>query len=69
MTLYIKEWTDDTATVMTENGHVLCIFPSLEEAQTSCLEDYTLDDLQAAYAREYAADRLNADTSSVPPAR
>jgi hypothetical protein len=52
MHLYIKEWADDTATLMTESGHVLCVFPSIEEAQSSCLEDYSLEDLLDAYHQE-----------------
>lgn len=32
MNFYIKEWPDDTATLMTERGRVVWIFPSVEEA-------------------------------------
>ena len=33
MCFYIKEWPDNTATLMTERGHVIWIFPSVEEAE------------------------------------
>jgi hypothetical protein len=33
MSFYIKEWPDNTATLMTERGHVIWIFPSVEEAE------------------------------------
>lgn len=52
MNLYIKEWADDTVTLMSESGRVLCVFPSIEEVQVTGLEDYSLDDLLAAYYRE-----------------
>lgn len=35
MNFYIKEWPDDTATLMTEHGHVVWIFPSVEEAEAA----------------------------------
>jgi len=35
MNFYIKEWPDDTATLMTERGHVIWIFPSVEEAEAA----------------------------------
>ena len=53
MSLYIKEWADETAMIMTDNGQVLCVFPSFEEAQSSCTEEYSLDDLLALYHQEY----------------
>lgn len=33
MNFYIKEWPDNTATLMTERGQVVWIFPSVEEAE------------------------------------
>jgi len=35
MNFYIKEWPDDTATLMTEGGRVVWIFPSVEEAEAA----------------------------------
>lgn len=32
MSLYIKEWPDSTATLMTESGQVIWTFASLDEA-------------------------------------
>lgn len=39
MNFYIKEWPDDTATLMTERGHVIWIFPSVEEAEAAARND------------------------------
>ena len=61
MNLYIKEWADDTVTLMNENGRVLGVFPSIEEAQASGLEEYSLDDLLAAYYQEYESDIIGSD--------
>ncbi len=33
MNFYIKEWTDNTATLMTERGRVVWTFASAEEAE------------------------------------
>ena len=33
MNFYIKEWPDNTATLMTERGQVVWIFSSIEEAE------------------------------------
>lgn len=33
MNFYIKEWPDNTATLITESGHVVWFFPSVEEAE------------------------------------
>jgi len=33
MSFYIKEWPDNTATLITEDGRVVWIFPSVEEAE------------------------------------
>ena len=35
MCFYIKEWPDNTATLMTERGHEIWIFPSVEEAEAA----------------------------------
>ncbi len=33
MSFYIKEWPDNTATLITEGGRVVWNFPSVEEAE------------------------------------
>jgi hypothetical protein len=33
MSFYIKEWPDNTASLITEDGRVVWIFPSVEEAE------------------------------------
>ena len=33
MSFYIKEWPDNTATLITGDGLVVWIFPSIEEAE------------------------------------
>ncbi len=39
MNFYIKEWPDDTATLMTQDGRVVWIFPSIEEAADAAQND------------------------------
>lgn len=36
MTFYIKEWPDNTATLLTESGRVVWTFASIEEAADGC---------------------------------
>ena len=38
MKFYIKEWHDNTATLMTGIGQVVCRFSSIEDAEAACLE-------------------------------
>ena len=63
MHVYIKEWADDTATLMTENGHVICVFPSIDEAHLLCRDDYSLSELLSDYARGSAEEVIHADHS------
>lgn len=42
MNFYIKEWPDNTATLMTERGHVVWIFPSVEEAEEAAENDHEI---------------------------
>jgi sorbitol-specific phosphotransferase system component IIA len=37
MNFYIKEWPDNTASLITEGGHVVWIFPSVEEAEEAAV--------------------------------
>jgi len=38
MKFIIKEWPDQSATLMTEHGYTLATFDTLREAQTACEE-------------------------------
>ena len=40
MKFYIKEWDDQTVTIMTEMGHVLGYFPSVYDALQTCEQWY-----------------------------
>ena len=42
MNFYIKEWANNTATLMTDNGQVLWTFPSKNEAYEVCREYYAV---------------------------
>lgn len=44
MNFYIKEWPDNTATLMTEGGHVIWIFPGVQEAEEAA-ENFSPDSL------------------------
>lgn len=53
MNFYIKEWPDNTATLMTERGQVIWIFSSIEEAEEAAnngdaiIENHGLEPEQA----------------------
>lgn len=36
MNLYLQEWTNGTASLVNEYGHVLSVFASIEEAKSIC---------------------------------
>ncbi len=40
MKFYIKEWNDQTVSLMTEQGNVLAYFSSISEALAACNEWY-----------------------------
>ena len=40
MMFFIKEWNDQTVTLMTEHGNILAYFPSIVDALTACDELY-----------------------------
>ena len=42
MLLYIKEWPNHTATIMSANGQVIWTFSSTEEAHQACNEWHNL---------------------------
>jgi hypothetical protein len=44
--LFIKEWVNKTATIMTENGQVVWTFSSIQDARTACREWQTLSDAE-----------------------
>ena len=61
MHVYIKEWADETATLMTDNGRVICVFPSIDEAQSLCRDEYSLNELLSSYYRESGAAAIQPD--------
>ena len=46
MSFYIKEWPDNTATLMTESGRVVWTFVSVEEAEEAAQDCDDVSDLQ-----------------------
>ena len=42
MLLYIKEWPNHSATIMTDNGQVIWTFSSTEEAHQACKDWHNL---------------------------
>lgn len=40
MNIFIKEWADHSATLMTDNGQVLSTYPSRKAAYAVCREYY-----------------------------
>ena len=45
MKFFIKEWPDETASLMSENGSVIAYFPSIDDAIDVCHEWYQLTDI------------------------
>lgn len=43
MKFYIREWSDNTIVLMTETGHVLSYFSSINEALHACSEWYGMN--------------------------
>lgn len=49
MKFYIREWSEHTIVLMTENGHVLAYFKSIAEALEACSEWYDRNDKENRY--------------------
>jgi len=43
MRFYIREWSDDTIVLMTETGHVLSYFSTINDALHACSEWYDVN--------------------------
>lgn len=43
-TYYVKEWPDDSATLMTENGQVVGRFPTVDDAIITCKALHEVND-------------------------
>ena len=56
MKVYIKEWPNKTATLMTDNGQVIWTFSSLAEARNVCRAWYRLSPEEIHYDDEVSAD-------------
>jgi len=55
MRIYIKEWPNRTATVMSENGQVIWTFSNTTEARRACLDWHGLIDEELVILCEDAA--------------
>lgn len=58
MRLFIKEWVNKTATIMTENGQVVWTFSSIQDARTACREWQALSDAEPVTYLEEGSGRL-----------
>ena len=56
MKVYIKEWPNKTATLMTENGQVIWTFSSVAEARDVCRAWFRLSDEEVQYDGEAGTD-------------
>lgn len=43
MKFFIREWSEDTVVLMTEAGHMLSYFGSVQEALHACSEWYSIN--------------------------
>jgi len=49
MRFYIREWSDNTIVLMTETGHVLSYFSTVNEALLACSEWYDVNVSEKKY--------------------
>lgn len=59
MNFYIKEWPDNTATLMTGIGQVLWKFSSVDEARQACEDYYDLNAVEVEYREDIGLTRGN----------
>ena len=59
MNVYIKEWPNKTATILTANGQVIWTFSSVAEARQVCLDWHSI-----VYAGEDACHEDRCDDSA-----
>ena len=59
MKFFIKEWSDDTATLMTEHGQVVWTFSSVQEAVEGCAEWVGVKNPMPKLAKVEFKDRLD----------
>ena len=59
MKFFIKEWSDDTATLMTEHGQVIWTFSSMHDAIEGCAEWAGAKNQMPKLAKVEHQDRLN----------
>ena len=59
MKFYIREWSESTIVLMTENGHVLSYFQSVAEALDACSEWYNsnINERQYEVRVQYRQDK------------
>jgi len=58
MRLFIKEWPNKTATIMTENGQVVWTFSSSEKARHACQEWFAMLAEEIEYCEILDEERL-----------
>ena len=59
MKFYIKEWNDQTVTLMTEHGNVLGYSPSIFDALTACDEWYMYNNNEPRHEVKVHSHNLN----------
>jgi hypothetical protein len=65
MKFYIKEWDDQTVSLMTEMGHVLGYFPSVYDALQTCDEWYRYNTKELQHeVMVHSRDGNNIDTNT-----
>jgi hypothetical protein len=67
MKFYIREWNDQTVTLMTENGNVLGYFPSISDALTACDEWYMYNNNEPRHEVKVHAHNLVQQTDTFAP--
>ena len=65
MKFYIREWSEKTIVLMTENGHVLSYFSSISDALNACADWYNTNKTEQKYEVFVQYKHANADYSSI----
>lgn len=56
MRVFIKEWPNKTATIMSENGQVIWTFSTAAQARQACRAWHNLVDCEPVLVYEYPSD-------------
>jgi len=65
MKFYIREWSEKTIVLMTENGHVLSYFSTISDALNACADWYNTNKTEQKYEVFVQYKQNNDDYASI----